>query len=56
MQKSFDFLWKADYIPPPVKMEMRQEAIAQGLIGGVSSDYSMPGPSSSPGPSTAGVK
>lgn len=39
--KSFDYLWKADYMPPPVKMELRQEAIAQGLIGGVASDFNM---------------
>jgi hypothetical protein len=41
MHKSFDYLWSASYIPLPVKMELRQEAIAQGLIGGVASDYNM---------------
>ena len=41
MHKSFEYLWKADYIPGDVKMELRQEAIAQGLIGGVASDYHM---------------
>ena len=56
MQKSFDFLWRAEYMPAPVKQELRQEAIAQGLIHGVSSDYSMPGPGSSSGSGTAGVK
>ena len=39
MHKSFEYLWKADYIRGRVKMELRQEAIAQGLIGGVASDY-----------------
>jgi hypothetical protein len=37
--KNWDYLWKADYMSPHVKMELRQEAIAQGLIGGVASDY-----------------
>ena len=39
--KPFEYLWKANYIPPPVEQEMRQEAVAQGLIGGVASDYHM---------------
>lgn len=38
--KNWDFLWKAEYIPLPVRIEARQEA-AKGLIHGVSSDYSM---------------
>jgi hypothetical protein len=54
--KSFDYLWKADYMPAPVKQELRQEAIAQGLIHGVLSDFNMPGSGSSPGSGTAGVK
>jgi hypothetical protein len=54
--KSFDYLWKADYMPAPVKQELRQEAIAQGLIGGMASDYSMPGSGPRPGSGTAGVK
>ena len=41
MHKPFNYLWNADYIPLPVKMELRQQAIAQGLIGGVASDYQM---------------
>jgi hypothetical protein len=41
MHKSFEYLWKADYIRGRVKMELRQEAIAQGLIGGAASDYNM---------------
>jgi hypothetical protein len=40
--KSFDYLWKADYIPAPVKAEYRQEAVTQGLIHGVQSDYAAP--------------
>lgn len=51
--KSFDYLWKADYMPIPVKMENRQEAVAKGLIGGVASDYSM---QSSTGSTSAGVE
>ena len=39
--KSFEYLWKADYIPLPVKMEYRQEAVAAGIIKGVASDYQM---------------
>jgi len=56
MNKNWDFLWKADYMPAPVKQELRQEAIAQGLIGGTTSDYSMPTSGPGPGPGTAGVK
>ena len=43
MHKLFEYLWKADYIPGPVKMELHQVAIAQDLIGGVASDYNMQG-------------
>ena len=50
--KSFEYLWKADYMPAPVKAENRQEAVAKGLIKGVASDYSMQ--SSTTG--TAGVE
>ncbi len=39
--KNWDFLWKAEYTPLPVRIEARQEAVAKGLIHGVSSDYSM---------------
>jgi hypothetical protein len=57
MHKPFDYLWKADYMPPPDKMELRQEAIAQDLIGGVASDYQVqPSSSSSPSTSAVGVK
>lgn len=41
MHKPFEYLWKADYIPAHVKQELRQEAIAQGLIHGAGSDYQM---------------
>lgn len=51
--KAFEYLWKADYMPAAVKQELRQEAVAQGLIKGVGSDYQM---QSSSQPSTAGVK
>jgi hypothetical protein len=56
MHKPFDYLWKADYMPPPDKMELRQEAIAQDLIGGVASDYQVQPSSSSPSTSAVGVK
>jgi hypothetical protein len=46
MHKPFEYLWKADYMPAPVKQELRQEAIAQGLIHGASSDYQMQSQSS----------
>jgi hypothetical protein len=52
MNKSFEYLWKADYMPGPVKQELRQEAIAQGLIHGVASDYQIQASSST----SAGVK
>jgi hypothetical protein len=32
--KSWEHLWKAEYIPLPVRMEARQEAVAKGLIKG----------------------
>lgn len=51
--KPFEYLWKADYMPAPVKAELRQEAIAQGLIHGVASDYQM---QSSPSQSSVGVE
>ena len=48
--KNWDFLWKAEYIPLPVRIEERQEAVVKCLIHGVSSDYSMQSsPSSSAG-------
>ncbi len=40
----------------PDKIELRQEAIAQDLIGGVSSDYQVQPSSSSPLTSAVGVK
>jgi hypothetical protein len=44
--KNWNFLWKGSYTPLPVRMEMRQEAVAKGLIKGVASDYSMQSSSS----------
>ena len=52
--KNWDYLWKADYMPPPIKMVLRQEAIARGLIGGVASDYQVR--PSSTATSAVGVK
>ena len=51
-KKSFNFLWKAEYMPAPVKAENRQEAVAKGLISGVASDYQMQSQSSN----SAGVE
>ncbi|MGB7707705.1 MAG: hypothetical protein WBL64_10440 [Nitrososphaeraceae archaeon] len=45
-------MWKAEYILSPVRMEMRQEAMAAGLIKGVTSDYGMQSSTSS----SAGVE
>lgn len=39
IHKSFDFLMKSEFIPMPVRMELRQQAVAEGLIKGVGSDY-----------------
>jgi hypothetical protein len=39
IHKPFDFLFNGDYIPLPVRMEARQEAVAKGLIKGVASDF-----------------
>jgi hypothetical protein len=39
MHKPFEYLWRADYMPAPVKMEQRQQAVAEGLIGGTLGDY-----------------
>jgi hypothetical protein len=43
----FDYLFKANYIPDAIKEEMRQEALARGLIGGTSADYTNTGKQSS---------
>jgi len=36
---SFEDLFKGNYIPAPIRAELRQEAVSQGLIQGVASDY-----------------
>jgi hypothetical protein len=36
---NFDYLFIADYKPEAIKQELRQEAVARGLIGGNVSDY-----------------
>ena len=41
-QKPFEYLFNAEYIPIAVKAELRQEAVAQGLIDGYISDYYQP--------------
>ncbi len=54
-QKPFEYLFNAEYIPIAVKVELRQEAVAQGfdrsvaqgLIDGYISDYYQPQSTSS---------
>jgi hypothetical protein len=36
---SFEDVFKGNYIPPQIRAELRQEAVSQGLIQGVTSDY-----------------
>jgi len=37
--KDFDHLFHSDYIPDIIKSQMQKEAVSQGLIQGVASDY-----------------
>jgi hypothetical protein len=37
---NFDYLFNGNYIPPIVKAELRQAALAEGLIGGTIAGYS----------------
>jgi hypothetical protein len=41
MNQSFDILIRGTYLPAPVLMEKRMEAVAKHQIGGVASDYQM---------------
>lgn len=41
-QKPFEYLFNAEYLAPQVKAELRQQAVAEGLIGGNISDYHPP--------------
>jgi hypothetical protein len=41
-QKPFEYLYSAEYLAPQVKAELRQAAVADGLIGGNISDYHPP--------------
>jgi hypothetical protein len=41
-QKPFEYLFNVDYKNPQVKAELRQQAVADGLIGGNISDYYPP--------------
>ena len=36
---TFDYLWSGEYIPAPVRAELRQEAVARGYIKGGSGDF-----------------
>ena len=33
-KNTFDYLWSGEYIPVPVRQELRQEAVARGYIKG----------------------
>jgi hypothetical protein len=46
-QKPFEYLYNAEYLSPQVKAELRQQAVADGFIGGNISDYQQPSSSSS---------
>ena len=39
---AFDYLWSGEYIPVPVRQELRQEAVARGYIKGGSADFQPP--------------
>jgi hypothetical protein len=50
---TIDYLWSAEYIPLPVRQELRQEAVARGNIKGGSADYQVQAqPQSKAGKST----
>jgi hypothetical protein len=49
---TFDYLWSGEYIPLPVRQELRQEAVARGYIKGGSSDYQATGQPSKAGKTT----
>jgi hypothetical protein len=38
-QKPFEYLYQAEYLAPQIKAELRQAAVADGLIGENISDY-----------------
>jgi hypothetical protein len=38
----FDYLFTAEYIPREIKAELRQEAVAQGIIRGGAADFQQP--------------
>lgn len=44
--KSFDYLFGAEFIPKEIKAELRQEAVAQGIIHGGAGDFTNHQPSS----------
>ena len=39
VNNTWDYLWAGEYIPLPVRQELRQEAVARGYIKGGGSDY-----------------
>ncbi|MGB5089886.1 MAG: hypothetical protein WBN72_02970 [Nitrososphaeraceae archaeon] len=42
LNNTFEFLWAGEYIPLPVRQELRQEAVARGLIKGGAGDFQAP--------------
>jgi hypothetical protein len=51
---TFDYLWSGEYIPAPVRQELRQEAVARGYIKGGSADYQVTAQPSKAGKTTYG--
>lgn len=50
VSNSFDYLWTGEYIPLPVRQELRQEAVARGYIKGGAGDFQAPATQSKAGP------
>lgn len=49
---SFEYLFSGEYIPAPVRQELRAEAVARGYIKGGASDYQITGTPSKAGKTT----
>jgi hypothetical protein len=41
-KKPFEYLFNAEYLAPQVKTELRQQAVAEGLIGCTTADFQPP--------------
>lgn len=48
IHKDFQYLFNGEYIPPVVRQELRQEAVAKRLISGVASDFQVQSPTAAP--------